>query len=249
MAAAAAFKINPEVREVLRRSTITATTLELPAQLDRALYLEVNKVLVGAGGKWNRGAGVHVFGRDPRELLGLAIETGEAVNLKTKLQAFYTPEPVARRVIEAAEIRRSDMVLEPSAGGGALARLARQAGGSVTCVEIDLHAIVELVAAGFSTLHMDFLRYAGEGFDRIVMNPPFADGQAVDHVAHAFRCLAPAGILSAVVPASFWKVPKRQQSAILLLRGCMEEDEELPADAFAESGTKVRTRLIKLLKA
>ena len=248
--ARASFKISTEVREVLKRSKLTEKTLELPAQLDRALYLEVNKVLAGAGGKWNRSAGLHVFSLDPRELLGIAVETGEAVNLKTKLQAFYTPRPLAERMAELAEIGRGDLVLEPSAGGGALARAARDAGGSPCCVEIDSVALAALRADGFPTIPGDFLTMTAPtaGYDRIIMNPPFADGQAVDHVFHAFGFLAPHGILVSVVPEGFWGGPRRQAAALATLSAALDHEEKLAEGTFAESGTLVRTRLIKLRK-
>ena len=51
---AAKFKITDEVRAVLEAASITATSVKLNGQVDRALYVAVNKVLVGAGGKWDR---------------------------------------------------------------------------------------------------------------------------------------------------------------------------------------------------
>lgn len=246
--AKASFKISTEVRDVLKRSTITETTVDLPDQLDRALYLEVNKVLVGAGGRWNRQSGGHVFARDPRELLGLAIETGEATNLKTKLQAFYTPQPLAERMAELAEIGRGDLVLEPSAGGGTLARAARDAGGSPCCIDLDRITLNALREDGFPTIPGDFLAMTAPraGYERILMNPPFANGQAVDHVFHAFGFLAPHGILVSVVPDGFWGGPRRQAAALVTLSAALSHEEKLDEGTFAESGTLVRTRLIKL---
>ena len=107
MAARSAFHITDTVRDVLARSTITATSLTLPEQLDRKTYDAVNKALSGAGGRWDRKAKAHVFNRDPREVLGLAVETGKATNVRTKLQAFYTPArrqraPPTRRFLSIA---------------------------------------------------------------------------------------------------------------------------------------------------
>ena len=49
MAARKTFKISDEVRDVLARSTITATTVTLPpGQLERKLYEAVNKALAAA---------------------------------------------------------------------------------------------------------------------------------------------------------------------------------------------------------
>jgi len=121
------FKITEQVRDVLVRSSIDATSVKLPPEhLDRALYVAVDKVLKAAGGKWDRKAGAHLFDRDPREALGLAIETGEATNLKQQFQAFYTPAPLAARMAELADVKPGMLVLEPSAGMGALAEAVNQ---------------------------------------------------------------------------------------------------------------------------
>ena len=131
MAARTTFEISDEVRDVLARSTITATSVKLPSgQLERKLYEAVNKALEGAGGRWDRKSKAHLFDRDPREVLGLAVETGKAVNLRTKLQAFYTPPELAEKMVAASGIanhravvraRANDrfgrpLVLEPSVG-------------------------------------------------------------------------------------------------------------------------------------
>lgn len=152
MAARSTFKISDDVRDVLSRSTITATTVTLPPkQLERKLYEAVNKALSGAGGKWNKKAGAHVFVRDPREVLGLAVETGEAVNLKTKLQAFYTPKPLAKRMVKAATLKHGYRVLEPSMGGGALVLAAAY----VAAVRIDAVDIDPGVMTEIESLHAE----------------------------------------------------------------------------------------------
>jgi SAM-dependent methyltransferase len=162
MSAPVTFKISDEVRDVLARSTVTATSVTLPpGQLDRKLYEAVNKALVGAGGKWDRKAGAHVFVRDPREVLGLAVETGKAVNVKTTLQAFYTPESLAERVVRAVGIAEDERVvqaragrafgrplaLEPSVGDGALAvALIKAAGGHVFLTSCDIDPVATAAA-------------------------------------------------------------------------------------------------------
>lgn len=48
------------MRDVLARSTITATSVKLPeGQLERKLYEQVNKALAGSGGRWDRKSGTH----------------------------------------------------------------------------------------------------------------------------------------------------------------------------------------------
>jgi hypothetical protein len=53
---ASMFTISDDVREVLAAAVIDERTVKLTQQLDRKLYLGVNKVLAASGGKWNREA-------------------------------------------------------------------------------------------------------------------------------------------------------------------------------------------------
>jgi hypothetical protein len=185
---AATFSVSPEVRAVLERATIEPRSVTLNGKLERELYLATNKVLEAAGGTWNRKLRAHIFDRDPREALGLAITTGKATNVKQELQAFYSPPAVAKRVAKRAEIAWPMTVLEPSAGVGALADEAAAALMStapvgttgpdvrdmVKCYDVDGVAVEKLRALGYRDPEQrDFLQVAPgtEFYDRVVMNP------------------------------------------------------------------------------
>lgn len=255
------FRITDDVRDVLSRCTIDATSVKLPEQLPRDLYVRVDKVLKGAGGKWNRKAGVHLFERDPREALDLALETGEATNVKQALQAFYTPPEVAAQVVAVAGIEHYHTVLEPSAGLGALVDAVRAYGRSAAevCVEIDPAAAAKLreryaqvIEGDFLALTPEDLAACGAPFDRILMNPPFTKGQDIAHVTHALRFLKPGGRLVAITMPS-WQ--RAETSAAREFRGLVEgpgyrvtRREALPAGAFAASGTTVETLLLVIEK-
>lgn len=243
-------KLTPEVEDVLRRSEITPTSVKLPPeQLERKLYEAVNKVLVMAGGKWNRKERAHLFQSDPRAKLGLVLETGEAVNEKKELQAFDTPREVCRIVIEEAHIEPGMHVLEPSAGLGMLALEARDAGGIVDCVEISgdrAAALTRLV--GLNRIHCgDFLDVSpplpSVAYDRVVMNPPFANNQDVRHVAHALKFVQPGGRLVAIM----W--PNLERRAMSdLLAGRIYSLRHVEEGAFKKSGTNVRTLIVTIDK-
>jgi SAM-dependent methyltransferase len=113
---------------------------------------------------------------------------------------------VAAAAIEAAQIGADHLCLEPSAGTGALADLMPKE--RTRCVEISaLHCAV-LRAKGFDVVEADFILWAdlqfpgGCHFDRVVMNPPFADGRAKLHTEYAYGLLKPGGRLVAILPAS-----------------------------------------------
>jgi 16S rRNA G1207 methylase RsmC len=84
-------------------------------------------------------------------------------------------------------------------------------------------------------------------YDRIVANPPFADGQDIAHVTHALAFLRPGGRLVAIMSSGF---TFRQDRAALAFRDLVEERggtvEELSADAFKVSGTGVRAVLVTI---
>lgn len=246
-----AFKITERVRDVLAAATIDATSVKLPEQLDRTLYVQVDKVLKAAGGKWNRKAGAHLFDRDPRAALGLAIETGKATNLKQQLQAFYTPRELAERIVDLADVKPEHLVLEPSAGMGALAEVVAERWGGVgrhaiRCYEIDAVAAAHLRERSFPVTEGDFLEAIPEPiYDRIVMNPPFTKGQDIAHVTHALKFLKPGGRLVALT-APGWRTA--QSDKAFLFRGVVEElgadVQDVPAGTFRESGTNIATLLL-----
>lgn len=243
-------KISDAARDVLARSEITATHVKLPEQLDRALYVAVNKALVAAGGKWNRKAGVHMFERDPRTALGLVVETGVAVREKQDRQAFYTPAWLADRMANRAYLKPGHRLLEPSCGMGALVDAALRAQpeiASITAYDIDPvaacvgdkdHCCVEI--RDFLTVPVPLMPY-----DRILMNPPFTKGQAVQHVHRAIVMLGAYGYLVAIMPPAWRTSSRRVDEAFRDLLEHYETDiEEIEAGAFKDAGTMIRTVML-----
>jgi 16S rRNA G966 N2-methylase RsmD len=257
-------KLTPEVRSVLERSTITGNQLQLPGQLDRKLYEAVMRVISNCGGKWNRSAGAHVFACDPRAKLGLALDTGVAQDDKKTFQFFPTPPELAAIVVARACVG-GQTVLEPSAGSGALVReCIREGAHQLAMIEINpehrqsLQDVWSVLAAtvlptAHCQLHIaDFLSLtpatmpsgSWTSFDRVVMNPPFAKGQDLKHIAHAARhFLKPGGrLVSIMLPHEYAEI----DAAIGDNYSYTTEDIE--AGAFKSSGTNIRTQLLVLDK-
>lgn len=243
--------ISPEVHAVLKASTLTPSSLQLPlGRLDRKLYLAVMDVIEAAGGKWDKKRALHTFDQDPREKLGLALSTGRIVSKKHDLQAFYTPADVATKLVTMAGVKRGSVVLEPSAGAGAIVSACIHAGvraPDITAIDIDTDAIDTLVSLGVRALARDFLEYLDPAavcsFDAVVMNPPFTRGQDVRHVTHALRFPSIGGTLVAAMPAG-WET--RRGEAVTILRAALANSyehvvEPLPDGSFKASGTAVRT--------
>lgn len=124
---------------------------------------------------------------------------------------FPTPPAIISRMLDLACIfppvgdhEPVLSVLEPSAGKGDIAEAVQSKGHYATCVEISARLCEILAAKDLNYMHRDFLELPtpdvtpGVGqFDRVVMNPPFEDHQAIDHIMHAYKFLRPGGILAA----------------------------------------------------
>lgn len=197
--------IDPDVAKVLSRATSEGNTLKLPdEQLERDLYVRVNKVLEALGGKWNRRQRAHVFENpDFSEALADALDDGFVVPWREGY--FPTPPNLVARVIELARIEPRHRVLEPSAGQGALADAAATIVGTdhVTCVEINSANATVLWEKGYKVIERDFMTTPViDIFDRVVMNPPFDRKQEIDHVARALDMLKPGGWLVSIMSAA-----------------------------------------------
>lgn len=242
-------QIDDEVMTILKRSTIDETSLKLPpGLLPRPLYDRVNKALVFAGGKWNRSTQSHVFTDDPRKKLGIMIETGVAIDEKKLFQAFWTPPALAAEVVQMANVH-SQRVLEPSAGRGALVEACAKAGAvRVDCIDLNPANVEYLIAEGLRTVKFgDFLmmKPPKEKYLRIVMNPPFTRGQDFKHFMHALTWLEPGGILVAIISAGL-ATSKIEQAMEPCGYSYGLTRREVPAGAFKESGTDIRTSIIRV---
>ncbi|NIY47311.1 methyltransferase [Cedecea colo] len=245
-------RVDNEVLNVLSACTCEGNNLILTGQLDRNLYTRTNKVIEAAGGKWNRKAKAHVFDIDAAERIEQIILTGDVVVPKDDFEFFPTPPDVVRHVIHLADIRDGMMVLEPSAGQGAIAKAAHEAAADV---KVDMY---ELMPANNDALHALNLRLSGIGepvdfltvqpnqlYDRVVMNPPFGRQADIKHVTHALKFLKPGGLLVSVMASS---VTFRSNRLTTEFRHLIEDRggyiEELPEGAFKSSGTMVNTVIV-----
>jgi predicted RNA methylase len=249
--------IPPAVADVLARASILDNLLVLPEQLDRKDYVAANKVLEALGAKWDRYAKGHVFpaGQPLPEELAAVLGDGE---MRCELTGYFpTPGPLAEELVALAGVRAEHLVLEPSAGQGAIADLL-----AAIVAPTQLY-LVEPLAANRAVLEgkgyrapqlvgEDFLttRALPDQFDRIVMNPPFERRADVHHVTHAYGLLRPGGRLAAIMSES---TEYREDTATKTLRDLLEASssnslQRNPPDAFKQSGTTVRTITVLLEK-
>lgn len=231
------------------RTVISGDLVRVPFELDRPTYEQLNTVLKEMGGRWDgrKAVRAHVFPHRIEEDFRQFLAAGE---YPTRYEQgwFPTPHQLVMQVCDLAGIYAGMTVLEPSAGAGALtAELARR-GGLVDSVELDANRAELLHEQGDSRrviagdfLSLDPLDYE-EGFDRIVMNPPFANG--LDHIKHAIGFMKDDGILVSVMSASLmWWSDRASVEFRAVVEEVGGEIEPLPEGSFEAVGTDVRTCL------
>ena len=183
------------------------------------------------------------------------IKTKERELIGRKIEGYFpTPKPVVDKMLELAELKTGERVLEPSAGKGNIAdRIIEKVGNdTVSTIEIDPKLSEILDLKGYNNRRDDFLNITDEEYDKIIQNPPFEKLQDVDHVRHAYDLLAPGGKLVSVMSESpFFQ---QQKKAREFREWLAEKDgyiEKLPAGSFknSERSTGVNTRLIVIFLA
>lgn len=246
--------VSNDVLAVLSSAILSGNQLQLTGQLDRNLYTKTNKVLEAAGGKWDKKAKAHVFSGDASDRIEQIILTGSIDIPKDDFEFFPTPPEVVGRLIELAAINDGMMVLEPSAGRGAIAKAVHAA---ATGVMVDMYEMMPanneaLIALDLSLSGVgepcDFLTVEPKPiYDRVVMNPPFSKQADIKHVLHALKFLKPGGMLVSVMASS---VSFRENKLTTDFRSLVSAKggsiEPLPDGSFRSSGTMVNTVIVTI---
>jgi predicted RNA methylase len=229
-------------------------------QLDRILYLEVNGALEALGGKWVRKLKAHAFDGDPLDAIDQVVVDGQFSDAKRDFEVFETPLHLAEEVVEQAGVKDYDLVLEPSAGTGALidAVYTRSPLAQVFAVEVQPSLVAKLQTRNWVTgtnrliVHTgDFLALEPQPRYRCcVMNPPFSRQKDIDHVVQALRWLAPGGKLVAIMSAGTgFRTNRKAADFRSLVDSLGGSIEPIAPGAFKSSGTMVNTVLVEMTAA
>jgi phospholipid N-methyltransferase len=174
-------------------------------------------------------------------------QDGTAPRAITAFNLFQTPEALAARMADLAELSDGQRLLEPSAGLGRILRACEAMAENlqITAIEEAATCARELFnnQGDFKILQRDFLTVTPEEtglFDRVVMNPPFKMRRDIKHIMHAMEFLQPGGILVALCLAT----DHRRET----FQGIAEHIETIPAGTFRAEGTGVETLLLKIKK-
>ncbi|HXS55773.1 MAG TPA: PRTRC system protein E [Hanamia sp.] len=245
------------IQDILKNCTIEGMVVKLPTgQLDRAVYLETKKKLELIGGKWKGGKTQgFVFEEDPSELLG-AVANGDDRNLKKEYQFFATPTELAKRMVDVLPGTNGIIkVLEPSAGDGALIKAFlnnySHPEQTVDCYEaMDLNRVKLNKLDRVKIRGNDFLECTNKEnyYDIIIANPPFTKHQDIDHIMKMYEVCKPGGTIVTLASPS-WRIGSNKKQ-VAFNDWVMEhaDVEEIPEGTFKESGTNIRTVLLKIVK-
>jgi predicted RNA methylase len=120
------------------------------------------------------------------------------------LSQWYTPEPLAKRVIEWANLSPDDVILEPAAGRGAL--IQPNMGQRWIAYDIDpdnCNVLKEVYTPDTLAVRCaDFLsaKMPKTPIDVAIMNPPYENDQDVDFV---LKCVKHCGRVIAILRSAF----------------------------------------------
>ncbi|MDO9463786.1 MAG: SAM-dependent methyltransferase [bacterium] len=239
-------KISNEVANVLANSEIDDLKLYLPGeQLERKLYMAVNNVLVALEGKWNRKEKAHIFKVEPAEIIEEILLTGEYTDAKKEYQFFETPDELAKKLVDMANIQPGETVLEPSAGRGAIVKHINK-GASCDCIELNLKDRIYLREEGYYVVGEDFLQ-CQQRYDVIIANPPFSFQSDISHITHMIE-LANRCVVSIASSSVMWRTNKKSVEFRELVAKSGGTIKTLPEGSFKESGTNVNTCVVHIEK-
>jgi hypothetical protein len=101
--------------------------------------------------------------------------------MENKNQFYPTPTNLIIKMWSKLDKERINYLLEPSAGKGHILNFTGEKNRRLktACIEIDPEFQAILKDKGYNLIDSDFLSYSGlDRFDCIMMNPPFANGEA-----------------------------------------------------------------------
>jgi len=241
--------------EVLQQCTVSENVVKLPeGHLDRKVYLEVKKSLELIGGKWKGGKVFgFVFSSDPTELLS-NVANGENRNLKKEFQFFATPDKLADYLVLLANIKKTDIILEPQAGQGAIVQAIKRAGydSLIFCCELmEANKLILQDIKNVDIICDDFLKLhkATNIFDKIIANPPFSKNQDIDHIRKMYIHLDEGGRMVSVASKHWVNSNRKKETEFkdwLIEVGA--EVKDVPEGTFKKSGTLVGAKIIIINK-
>lgn len=239
-----------ELQESLKKCPVNGNAVSLPTER-LANYADVRKALLNAGAKYK--SNTFVFPNDAQPYID-RLMGGEKVNIKKEFQFFGTPSELADKLVEMADLKAAHVILEPSAGQGAIIKAIWREipDKTIFCCELmDINrSVLQKMGANVNCVGVDFLTTTLPfKFDRIIANPPFNKNQDIDHIRKMYDCLKPGGRLVSIASMSWYIGSQKKQ---VEFKNWLDQvgatTEEIEKGAFKESGTEVGGFIITIDK-
>lgn len=175
----------------------------------------------------------------------------KAASLVGQIPGFFpTPRSIVEKMLAGVVLPPNTIVCDPEAGAGHILDVIRERFPGVMLLAIERNGtLCELLQAKEYVVHCSDFLIDDPVVDVFVMNPPFEDGQDGRHVQHAYECLNSGGSLIALMsPSLFTNSRQRGINFREWFKQVGGRKENLPTDAFKESGTGVVPLLVRISK-
>lgn len=240
-----------QLQESIAKCTVSGNTVLLPKELlDN--YADVRTAMLKAGATYKKNS--FVFPNAAQQYVDRLL-SGDSVNRQKETQFFATPPDLADYLVELAEISNHDMVLEPSAGQGAIVKAIHRAiETKVHCCENDEINVKALTAIpGVLLVCKDFMNIRDNmpvnGYDVIIANPPFTKNKDIEHINHMYIVARKGGRIVSVASKHWQFAADKKCEAFRMWLDAMDARViDLEAGRFKSSGTMVASCIIVINK-
>ena len=202
---------------------------------------------------------IESYEKEIKELWWETMETNHDLEMRIKSQMFKgipwyfpTPKEIVEIMIELADIKDWDYILEPSAWTWSILEWIVNTWKDVKIRAVEYnywnYEILRDRFADYANITCeDFMRLEDKRwFDKIIMNPPFENRQDQIHIMRAWNMLKDWGILVAIASNVI-----RYRTDYASFKHFVESNwyiQTLPDNSFRHSWTDVNTSLIYLTK-
>ena len=159
---------------------------------------------------------------------------------------FTTNKELLNQLIDLADVKETDIVLEPSAGIGCIADEIKKYTNNIDCCEYMTHYSELLKLKGYNVTADDFLTYDKHNhYDKIIANVPFSDEQ--NHIKHIYKCLKADG-RAVIITSNHWTFAndRNSQDFRTWLNNLTYEVYDVPSKSF--EFTNVTAKILVIYK-
>lgn len=236
------------------------TLLEMPEMNDKE-FDEIKIIMELSGGAWNERHKAFVFldtykrvqNKISKYVENEDFEIPDFRQFQFETQFYPTPEWLAKEVVESCNILENDVVLEPSAGRGALLNHIKQKTEFITAIEFNSENARALRESGYIVTNDSFENVINNNklyYNRVVMAPPFAQRMDITHTILAYNEMQIGGrLISIVSENSLYYEDGISETFRLFLKFTNANIKAIPIGTYIDTGTNIAVSVITINKA